>query len=233
METNDEKREGDYGMRERNLSEIQTKYDVVVFGAGDVPTSSIILDILKNAKHIVACDGALEDLLKLGVEPEAVIGDGDSIAPELKEKYAHIFHQIKEQDDNDLTKATKYALNHFDLDSKPSFCILAATGKREDHTLGNLFLLLHYYRKLGINPVMISDYGWFAVASGKTEFASFPRQQVSVFQFGCQRISSEGLKWAVYPFEEFWQGTLNEATGNSFTIDADGMYLIYRTHLPK
>ena len=106
METNDEKREGGYGMRERNLNEIQTKYDVVVFGAGDVPTSSIILDILKNAKHIVACDGALEDLLKLGIEPEAVIGDGDSIAPELKEKYAHIFHQIKEQDDNDLTKAT-------------------------------------------------------------------------------------------------------------------------------
>ena len=54
METNDEKREGGYGMRERNLSEIQTKYDVVVFGAGDVPTSSSILDILKNAKHIVA-----------------------------------------------------------------------------------------------------------------------------------------------------------------------------------
>ena len=43
METNDEKREGDYGMRERNLSGIQTKYDVVVFGAGAVSYTHLTL----------------------------------------------------------------------------------------------------------------------------------------------------------------------------------------------
>ena len=27
----------------------------------------------------------------------------------------------------------------------------------------------------------------------------------------------------------FWEGTLNEATGNIVTIDADGVYMVYRT----
>lgn len=212
---------------------IEEQYDVVVFGAGEVPNSVLPIRILRNARHIVACDGALADLLDLGFEPEAVIGDGDSISPSMKEKYRHIFHQIDEQDDNDLTKATKFAIANFCLGEHPRFCYLGATGKREDHTLGNLSLLLRYYRDLKIRPIIVSDYGWFVPASGKTVFASFPRQQISVYQFGCTRLSSDGLKWNVYPFEELWQGTLNEALGDSFTLDGDGLYLVYGTHEAK
>ena len=132
-----------------------------------------------------------------------------------------------------MTKATKYALRCFDLKEKPTFCYLGATGKREDHTLGNIALLIHYYKHLNIAPTMVTNYGWFTVSQGKTTFAAFPKQQVSIFQIGCKRMESKGLKWNVYPFSEFWQGTLNEAVGNSFTIEADSAYLIYQTHKPK
>ena len=80
---------------------------------------------------------------------------------------------------------------------------------------------------------MVTNYGWFTVSQGKTTFAAFPKQQVSIFQIGCKRIESEGLKWNIYPFSELWQGTLNEAVGNSFTIDSDSAYLVYQTHKPK
>ena len=57
-----------------------------------------------------------------------------------------------------------------------------------------------------------------------------PGQQVSIFNATCKELSSNGLKWDIYPFSELWQGTLNEALSNEFTIQADGDYLIYRTH---
>ena len=189
--------------------------------------------ILRNAKHLIACDGAIEELLEMDIEPEVIVGDGDSVSATTKAKYQHIFHTIEEQEDNDLTKATKYALQHFNLPDTPTFCYLGATGKREDHSLGNIALLIHYYKQLNIVPTMVTNYGWFTVSQGKTTFAAFPKQQVSIFQIGCKRIESKGLKWNIYPFNELWQGTLNEAVGNSFTIDSDSAYLVYQTHKPK
>ncbi|MFP3766143.1 thiamine diphosphokinase [Prevotella intermedia] len=215
------------------MKERKTEYDVVILAAGDFPTDVTAMRILRNAKHLIACDGAVEELLEMDIEPEVIVGDGDSVSATTKAKYQHIFHTIEEQEYNDLTKATKYALQHFNLSGTPTFCYLGATGKREDHTLGNIALLIHYYKQLNIVPTMVTNYGWFTVSQGKTTFAAFPKQQVSIFQIGCKRIESEGLKWNIYPFSELWQGTLNEAVGNSFTIDSDSAYLVYQTHKPK
>jgi len=190
--------------------------------------------ILRTAENLIVCDGALEDLLEYDIEPTAVVGDGDSLSEELKQRYAHIYHPISEQEFNDLTKATLFARSHLKMDAsthtRPRFCYLGATGKREDHTLGNISLMLYYYRQLAIDPVMVTDYGYFVAASGTMRFESFPGQQVSIFNATCKELSSNGLKWDIFPFSELWQGTLNEALSNEFTIQADGDYIIYRTH---
>ena len=209
-------------------------FSAVILAAGDFPTHVIPLRVLRTAENLIVCDGALENLLEYEIEPTAVVGDGDSLSDTLKQRYAHICHPISEQEFNDLTKATLFARSHLKMDAsthmRPRFCYLGATGKREDHTLGNISLMLYYHRQLGIDPVMITDYGYFVVASGTTRFDSFPGQQVSIFNTTCKELNSIGLKWDIYPFNELWQGTLNEALSNEFTIHADGDYLIYRTH---
>lgn len=215
------------------MRELKNEYDVVILAAGDFPTNETAIHILRTAKHLIACDGAVEEVLRMGIEPEVIVGDGDSVSTATKVKYQSIFHTIVEQEDNDLTKATKYALKYFALKGQPTFCFLGATGKREDHTLGNIALLLHYYKCLNIVPTMVTNYGWFTVSQGKTTFSSFPHQQVSVFQIGGKCLESEGLKWELYPFSELWQGTLNEAIEYSFTINSDSTYLVYQTHKPK
>ena len=206
----------------------------VILAAGDFPTHVLPLRILRTADNLIVCDGALKNLLEYEIEPTAVVGDGDSLPEELKQRYAHIYHHISEQEFNDLTKATLFARSHLKMDAsthtRPRFCYLGATGKREDHTLGNISLMLYYYRQLSIAPLMLTDYGWFVPASGTNTFSSFAGQQVSIFNASCKELSSEGLKWDIYSFAEIWQGTLNEALSTSFTIHADGDYLIYRTH---
>ena len=197
-------------------------YDAVVLADGDFPSAPQSLHLLREAPVIVCCDGAARHLS--GGEL-VIIGDGDSVPEGLRGQLI----QVDEQEDNDLTKATRYCLSK----GLKRIVYLGATGQREDHTLGNISLLVRYFREMGVEPLMATDYGWFVPAKGTAVFQSFPGQQVSIFNIDCQSLSSEGLCWDAYPYAQLWQGTLNEALADSFAIHADGCYLVYRTFLPK
>ena len=133
------------------------------------------------------------------------------------------------QADNDLTKATRYCLSK----GMKRIVYLGTTGKREDHTLGNISLMVRYMQEMGVEPLLATDHGWFVAAEGESEFASFKGQQVSIFNMTCNALSSEGLLWQAYPYRQWWQGTLNEAAGESFRLKGDGLYLVYRTYQAK
>ena len=198
------------------------KCDTVILANGDFPVHALPLSLLEDAVHIVACDGAIAHLAAHEYQADIIaIGDGDSIPETLRDRLI----RVEEQEDNDLTKATRYCLKQ----GWRRIAYLGATGKREDHTLGNISLIVRYFLEMGVEPLMVTDYGWFVVARGDSEFESFPGQQVSIFNVNCLHLVSEGLKWQSYPYHQFWQGTLNEALSTVFRFRADGCYLVYRT----
>lgn len=197
------------------------EYDAVIIANGDFPVHAIPLEILHTTPHQVCCDGAIRYV----PQAEAVVGDGDSIPQE----YRHLLIQIDEQDDNDLTKATRYCLQQ----GWHRIAYLGCTGKREDHTIGNTSLLMRYFRDMDIRGTMFTDQGFFTPAYGNQVFASKKGQQVSIFNFGCHQLTSEGLRWNSYAYDEWWQGTLNEALGNQFSFSADGYYLVFQTYEAK
>lgn len=212
------------------LIDANSAFDAVIVCDGDFPTNAIARTIMTNAKYLCCCDGAAVSCLERGIVPDAIVGDGDSLPEEWKKKYADRLHIFTEQDYNDQTKATRFCQAR----GMQRIAYLGSTGKREDHTLGNISLLLFYKRKFDLDVTMITDFGYFTPACGKQTFATFARQQVSIFNLcGCQRLVSRGLKWDAYPFSELWQGTLNEALGDEVTIDADGAYLVFRTFVGK
>lgn len=107
--------------------------------------------------------------------------------------------------------------------------IIGATGKREDHTLGNISLLTEYAGYM--NVIMITDTGLFRPVLKSTEFKSFTGQQISVFSIDTQtEITSRGLK---YPLEgvrinNWWRATLNEALSDRFQLNfKDGRIIVY------
>lgn len=198
------------------------KCDAVVLANGDFPVHAVPLSLLENAAHIVACDGAITHLAVHDYQADIIaIGDGDSVPDGLRDRLI----QVDEQEDNDLTKATRYCLKQ----GWRRIAYVGATGQREDHTIGNISLIVRYFLEMGVEPLLVTDYGWFVVAKGDSEFESFPGQQVSIFNVSCQNLTSEGLRWQSYPYRQFWQGTLNEALSSVFRFHADGCYLVYRT----
>ena len=204
-------------------------FDAVILADGEFPTADIPLQILREAKFLCCCDGAAANAIAQGFMPDAIVGDGDSLTPEFKTRYAAIIHQESEQDDNDLTKATRFCLEK----GFQRIAYLGTTGKREDHTIGNIFLLPRYVRDFGIIPEIYTDHGWFSVVNGTTELNTFPGQQVSIFNVTARKVEGEGFVWQPYTYEELWQGTLNEAKGDRILLKTDGILVIFRTYLAK
>ena len=103
MDTNDEPQMNCYPLIRQG-----TRFDTVIVANGAFPEGAVALDVIHHAQRIIACDGGAEMLIARGIEPRkiTVVGDGDSITPALKERLHFI--QVDEQNDNDLTKATRY-----------------------------------------------------------------------------------------------------------------------------
>lgn len=213
--------------------------NIIIIANGLFPTLPPVLNLLNGADMVVCCDGALEKYLRWYRQqmprpehPVAVVGDGDSLSPALlnEAKNAGInlsHHQIDEQEYNDLTKAVRYAMS---LGTVSQVTILGATGKREDHTLGNISLLAYYMQEYpGVAFSMPSDYGTFYPMLGQGSFASQPGQQVSLFVLDSHiPVTVSGLKYPIHDrcINWWWEATLNEAESSSFTVKG-GRILVY------
>jgi thiamine pyrophosphokinase len=160
--------------------------------------------------------------------PDAIVGDGDSISAANREKFANRLHIISEQETNDQTKAVRFLLER----DKRRIAIVGATGKREDHTIGNISLLIEYART-GCDVCSFTDHGVFIPCNGTTTHKCRKGQQVSIFSITAKELSAEGLLYPIYDFNNWWQGTLNECTGDEFTINANGEYLLFINYLPN
>jgi thiamine pyrophosphokinase len=203
-------------------------FDTVILANGDFPTHPAVVQALRSAKTVVCCDGAVENLLQHGLEPSYIVGDLDSISPALKERFADRLHQEVEQEHNDLTKSVIFCKSN----NYKNITILGATGKREDHTLGNISLLADYADE--VNVQMITDYGVMNAISQSTVFESYAGQQVSLFRMSEKvSVTLENLQYPLQnsPLIALWMGTLNKSLGASFTVKLEtGKVVVFREH---
>ncbi len=201
----------------------------VILADGSFPVHEIPLSYLRNSEHVICCDGSAGCLLKDGIDPEAIVGDLDSLSEETAGKYSDRLYRDDDQETNDLTKAVNWCINK----GYKEIVILGATGKREDHTLGNISLLAEYARKTDV--IMVTDTGIFSPHLKSCSISSFPGQQVSVFSINPDtRITSSGLKYKLdkLKLHNWWRATLNEATGDSFELTFTGGPIIVYQKFP-
>ena len=196
--------------------------DAVILANGDYPSASCPLQLLQEADYVVCCDGGANEYIERGFLPDAIIGDGDSLNEVNRRKYASLIRYNPDQETNDQTKAVQFLL----AQGKRRIAIVGATGKREDHTIGNVSLLMEYMR-MGAEVRSYTDYGVFIPCKDACTFHCRTGQQVSIFNFTAKGLQSKGLAYPIYDFTTWWQGTLNTCTDTSFTIEGEGEYLVF------
>ena len=206
---------------------IKLKKPLVIVANGDFPVHPKPINILNKAKFILACDGATDTLINNGYTPSAIIGDIDSISRQNKKTYNNKLIIEKDQHQNDLRKAINYAIKQ----NINNISIIGSSGKREDHTIGNIFSLFEYIKT---NIKIYTDTGFFTCIYKPSKIKSFKGQQVSIFSQNYDTIiTSNNLKYNFNKrnISNIFEGTLNESISDEFELKfSNGALLIFQVY---
>ena len=177
----------------------------VILAAGDFPKKNgAAWKLLAWATRVIACDSAADAYRRRFRKwPTVIIGDFDSFRE--RSVPCRVIHDA-DQNTNDLEKAMAYCAQQ----GWSAPVIVGATGKREDHTLGNVFRALTYGCEI------VTDHGRFIPVRGKATLTVAKGAAVSIFAPDAKtRMTSKGLEWPLdeVRFRSLYCATLNRATG--------------------
>jgi thiamine pyrophosphokinase len=147
----------------------------------------------------VVLDGAAHLLEKNYLLPHVLMGDFDSVDPQLLDRWKHAGVSVLccgDQNYTDLEKAIRFAISH----GAGDITILNALGGRMDHMLANIFFLKKYIRR-GRRMVISDGMQHIECLHNETRELCAPVGSYCGF-FGMPRatISSEGLKYEMKKF---------------------------------
>lgn len=179
-----------------------------------------------SADLLIAADGGLDRARALGLEPDLILGDFDSLGRVPQEENVTVFPPEKDYTDLDL--ALRIGLER----NCKSFCIFGAMGGRPDHSFANYQLLASLAEK-GMRGLLCGE-GWCASAvhDGFLELPPREKGYVSVFSVSekAEGVCLEGLKYSLENASLsslFPLGVSNEFTGSAVKISVrEGTLLV-------
>jgi thiamine pyrophosphokinase len=147
---------------------------------------------------IIAADGGAKNCLSMGISPDIVIGDMDSINISIieklnvKEKTIKFISSKSEKDESDTQLAVDYAAGRRIKD----ILIVGASGDRIDHSLANL-LLLSSPAYEGLSIKMLTDNFEIFVSNKSLSIKGEPGKLLSIFSLTPYTffIKTTGLKY--------------------------------------
>ena len=200
----------------------------VIIGGADISNYGFIRNKISEEDFVIYCDSGLSHLERLQAKPSLIVGDFDSHEdPHLDTETIVL---PCEKDDTDTVFAVKEAIKRgFD-----EFLLIGVIGKRLDHTLGNVSILL-YLDSLGKKGSIIDDYSEMEIVSDKPvsipdRYAFFSLLNISGYAKG---ITITGAKYPLKDAEitcEYQYGVSNEVlTGNVATVSVkEGKLLLIK-----
>lgn len=163
----------------------------LILANGSAPSKSLLNRHLADADVFICADGGANAAAKLGVVPDLIIGDLDSIHPATVKKFSGVTaRRIADQNSTDLEKALTWSHKN----GYKAVRVLGATGGRLDHTVGNLSALVKFSRKC---TVTFHDAdGDIYVVGTERNFDVPAGTTVSLLPMTlCEGVMTRGLKW--------------------------------------
>jgi thiamine pyrophosphokinase len=192
----------------------------LILAHGNRPSYELLLHLSNKSSLFLATDGAANELAALGLFPNVVFGDFDSLSPSVREKLTDAeFVHSPDQEASDLDKAISHTISL----GFESIYVAGATGGRLDHTLANTALLLKYHPE---HDIRLIDDRWEAWAvSGIAEIGGCPGDTVSLVAFvPVESVSISGVRWplngeALFPGS---RGVSNEMISDVAKLEVKG-----------
>ena len=207
---------------------VQTDDIVNLLGAGDASIAD--LETLRSISGtMVAADGGARHALDMGWMPQAVIGDLDSLHPEIRSQLpSDLIHHVAEQDSTDFEKCLRRI-------AAPLVLGTGFLGSRIDHALACFHaLMVHAHRRV----ILIDDRQLVFLCPADVTIDVPEGALISLFPLVPVQAQSHGLKWPLRglnlaPGQII--GTSNRAASSQvqLTCDRPGLLVILpRPELP-
>lgn len=185
---------------------------LVIVGGGTVDLA-LLKQLYEGGATVIGADGGANVFMELDIIPAAIIGDLDSLTNRKEWETKTQVLEMFEQDTTDFEKCL-YSV------AAPATVCLGMSGKRLDHTLAALDIMLAYSDRREL--VMVSETDLILVANGSFTFEVEQGARVSVHAI--LPVIFENSRGLEYPLDGVElapgkrSGTSNRAVGGGFEI---------------
>ena len=216
-----------------------SKRRCIIFANGLLPNMDAARALLQPGDRIVCADAGARHARRLGLLPDLVVGDLDSIQADdrqwLTDNDIRIAQYPHDKDQTDLELAIQHAL----VEHPSSIIVAGALGARLDHTLGNIALLTD--DRLADFPCALDDgVEQVVVCRSRKVIQGAPGDLISLVPWGVPTtgVQTAGLKWPLHREilrPESSRGISNEMTAESseISIESGLLVIIHRRLQPQ
>ena len=202
---------------------------IIIFANGNLPNLEKARALIHPEDFILCADGGIRHAIAVGLTPNAVIGDMDSLPenfqPSIFDGELILFPKDKNETDLEL------AINHAITLNPEAILILAALGGRMDQTLANITLLSNsslVSRNLRITDGVEEIF--FCRDQVKIEGRSGDIVSLIPWQGEVTGVFTENLRWHLHHetlYSDKTRGISNEMTAEVATVTIrSGLLLI-------
>jgi thiamine pyrophosphokinase len=197
---------------------------MAIVGGGAVD-GAMLTALAERGVALVGADGGGDVIGAAGLVPAAIIGDLDSLADRAGwERRTRVVH-VPEQMTTDFEKAVYCT-------SAPVTIALGMTGKRFDHTMAGLHVIMRYARSRRI--ILVDEHDIAMGVSGALRFEAEEGERVSLHPL--ERVRFERSQGLLYPLEGITlepgvlTGVSNAGLGGPVVVEPalgeDGVWLL-------
>lgn len=199
------------------------KKNVSIVLNGQMPDDHVLVNQIIDSGFIVAVDGSANKLIDLGIIPDVIIGDFDSLQAKRIKNVKLI--ETPDQNKTDFRKTLDWCIEKNIL----NISIFGISGKSDDHFLANYYTLCDFSEKISWRA--FTDFSVISPCTGNREFESYKGQKVSLFCMkGSSTITSKNLE---YPLKSYQLKPSDEAVRNisiaeQFEIESTNTILVFQ-----
>ncbi len=168
----------------------------IIFANGEIEDLEGAKALIEEGDLLIAADGGARFCKAMGLNPQVLIGDFDSLSEEEVESFQKAGTQVLRFDPRKDETDLELALLHAQSLGITEVLILGGLGRRWDHSLANLLLPAHHALK-DLKVSFWEQGQWFYLLRDRIEIAALPGTTISLIPIAgdAEGVSSQGLEW--------------------------------------
>ena len=207
---------------------------IIIFANGELPNIDKARSLLQEDDYIICADGGTRHARSLGITPDLIIGDLDSVEQEAVQKFKENRVRVEtyshDKNETDLELGIHRALEF----TPQQIVIIAALGGRLDQTIANITLLSDI--RLSSVDVRLDDgVEEVLLCRDQAQIHGQSGDIVSLipWQGAVSEIQTTNLKWALYKetlYPDKTRGISNEITDDPASVSIGSGFLLIVHH---